>query len=383
MRNYPRIFWWGTLLNLICLSGSSMFVLTGRYLQENGLPPWEIGAVEGSYWVGAVLSQPWLAQRVDRHGRRPYIVRGAFTLGLTTVAYLLTPVELIPMMALRCMQGFTLSTYFTALFTWIADQAPPGRTAQAFGLFGIGGLIAGAIGPVTGELIVNHLGFRIMFSTAAVLNLAAATGFLTLPELHRPAPPGLEDPRFFQLLRSPILLAVMLGSVGFGWGIGSLFGFAAPFAERLDLTGVGLMFACYTVSSVLVRLKVHSADRRGPHGVILPALLLQAAGVAMFALLGRGESWIMVATGLFAGAGHGILYPALSALTVERLGPAIRGTALALVTAWIDLGSFAGSVLSGLLAQNFGYPLMFAAVGVLIMATGLLFPWADRPARGS
>lgn len=380
MRIYPRVFWWGTFLNLICLSGSSMFVLIGRYLAENGLQPWEIGTVEGAYWVGAVLSQPWLAHRVDRHGRRPYIVRGSFALGLCTVAFLLTPVSLVPMAVLRCLQGFTLSAYFTALFTWVADQAPSGRTAQAFGLFGIGGLLAGAIGPVCGELLVNTLGFRILFATAAVLNLTAAVGFLTLPELHEPMSHH-ENPRFFQVLKRPALVAVILGSIGFGWGIGSLFGFAAPFAERLNLTGVGLLFACYTLSSVLVRLKVHSAERRGPNRVIVPALLLQASGVAIFALLARGEGWIMIAAGLLAGAGHGILYPALSALTVERLGPALRGTALALVTAVIDVGSFSGSVLSGIVAQNVGYPLMFAAVGVLIMVTGLLFPRADRPAR--
>jgi MFS family permease len=143
------------------------------------------------------------------------------------------------------------------------------------------------------------------------------------------------------------------------------------------------MFACYTISSVLVRLRVGSAsDRHGPHRIIPSALLVQASGVGLFALLARGESWILIATGLIAGAGHGILYPALSALCVERLGPAARGTALALVTSWIDLGSFAGSTLSGVLAQNLGYPLMFCAVALVVMTSGLVFPAVDRPATG-
>lgn len=381
MKHYRRVFWWGTFLNLICLSGASMFVLTGRYLAEQGLQPWEIGTAEGGYWVGAVLSQPWLAHRVDRHGRRPYILRGAFSIGLTALGFLLMPVSLVPMVALRGLQGFVVSTYFTALFTWIADQAPPGRLAQAFGLFGISGLLAGAIGPVGGEMLVDRSSFQAMFSLSAGLSLTAAAGFLTLPEVHRAPHETQEDSHFFQLLRSRLMLAVTLGSLGFGYAIGSLYGFAAPFAAKEKLTGVGLMFACYTFSSVLIRLGMGSAsDRHGPQRIIPSALLLQAGGIGLFALLGKGESWILVGTGLLAGAGHGILYPALSALAVQRLGAAVRGTALALITAWIDVGSFAGSVLSGVLAQNLGYPLMFCGVALIVMTSGLAFPAFDRRA---
>ncbi|MEW6277788.1 MAG: MFS transporter [Candidatus Eremiobacterota bacterium] len=376
--SYSRAFWWATVLNLLCLSGSNMFVLFPGYLAHRGLTRWEIGLVEGVFWVGAVASQPWLASRLDRHGRRPYFVCGAAGMGVAALAFLLTPVSLVPMALLRCLHGFVIASYFTAMFAWVADQAPAGRTAQAFGYYGISGLLAAAVGPLVGEALVHGPGYGALFSASAACSLVSAAlmaGLREIPrERHERTPEG-----FFRLARSRTILGVSAGCLGFGYAVGCLFAFAAPYLAEHGVRGTGLLFACYVASSVAVRLALGATvDRVGGARVIPAAMLVQAAGMGVFAALGSWETPVVVITGLVAGAGHGVLYPALSSLAVDRLGPSVRGTALALITAWIDLGSVLGAALPGVIAHHIGYPAMFLWLSVSVALVGLGFAPLDR-----
>ena len=59
----------------------------------------------------------------------------------------------------------------TSSMTLIADLAPPTRRAEAVGIYGTGGLVAVALGPAVGELILGAAGFPAFFAATVAPRL--------------------------------------------------------------------------------------------------------------------------------------------------------------------------------------------------------------------
>lgn len=362
-------FWTANLVNLLCLTGGSTFVLLPLYMERHGMHRWEIGLVAGAFSLTSVFTRPWLGQRMDRQGRRLFFVVGSALLGLSALAFLVAPPELPWMALLRAVQGMAMAFYFTAIWTWMADLAPGDRLGEFLGLFGISGLLSGAAGPVVGEWALERGGFDSVFAAGALLMLGAAFLSQTLRD-RMLAGDGPPTEGFWRLVLVPALSGTMLASLGFGIASGTLLTFAAPFMT----SGVGVFFTIYTCASVSVRLFAgRLADRIGAARVVAPALLCQAAGLALFSQH-QGAGGILLAAALVGGTGHGLIYPALSSLSVQRVGAARRGVGVSLFTAVIEIGVFLGATASGVLAHHAGYAWTFAAVGVGVAGAAALHP---------
>ena len=382
-------FWIASTVNLLCLTGGSTFVLLPLYLERHGFHRWEIGLVAGSFSLMAVFSRPWVGERLDRRGRRPLFLAGAVLLGLLTFAFMAAPPSVPILMALRASQGLAMACYFTAIWTWTADYAPPGRMAEVLGLFGISGLVAGAAGPVLAELLAARGSFLPVFGVGGGLMLGAAWLALRLEEQRpRPLAEPPRSPGFWRLSLSPGLLGLTLVSLAFGGSTATFQTFAAPFVASRGLAGVGLFFTAYSVASVLVRLGAGArTDRLGPGRMVAPSLACHALGLAVFSRLGGGGPAglpVLLAAALLAGTGHGLLYPALSSLAVQRVGAAHRGLGVSLFTGAIEFGSFAGALTAGTLAHATGYPETFLAGALAVGAAAGLFPLLEgrAAARG-
>ena len=375
-------FWLANVVNLLCLTGAQTFVLLPLYLQSHGLQRWEIGVVAGSYSLVSVFVRPWLGSRLDRQGRRLFFVNGAALLGLLPLAFLAAPPTLPAMVLLRGVQGLAMALYFTALWTWVADFAPEGRLGETLGFFGISGLLAGGVGPILAERVLKVGGFPSLFALAGGLALAAALVSRHLQEQGERRAPESEGSRdFWRLSWSPGLRGTVLASLAFGGSSGTFVAFAAPLVAACGQPGVGLFFTVYNVASISVRFFAgRSADRWGPARIVPPGLACQALGLALLSRL-QGEGWLgaplLWAAALAAGTGHGLIYPALSSLAVQKVGPTRRGVGTSLFMAAIDFGAFSGALLAGLLAQAAGYPDTFLAVAVAVALAAALQPWLE------
>jgi MFS family permease len=106
--------------------------------------------------------------------------------------------------------------------------------------------------------------------------------------------------------------------------------------------------------------------------VIIPAMALQAGATVLLAGLGlvsRGMGLpaapLLATAGVLAGAAHGLLYPALTALVVDVTPPERRGRVVGVFMAFILVGQAGGAAGFGQLAHAVGYGPMF---GVLSLA---------------
>lgn len=372
--------------NLLVLTGSVMFVLLPEYLQNEHMPRQEIGIVDGSFWFVSIFVQPWLGPRLDKNGRKLFLLLGSLLMALAATSYAWLPVKLIPMILARLIHGLGFACYLTASWTWVADYAPSHRVGEMFGVFGISGMLSGTIGPGVSEVLVRRYGYDHLFFYGASVIFA---GWLILLTLKDRKPQHLDEhqlPSFFKLLRASGMRGTVVGSIAFGVAVGAIFAFVAPYLATLKIAGVGPLFACTTLASGASRvLAGRLTDQLGPAKLVAPSLILLALGTSGLAVVPGLEARYMipmlVISGLGAGLGYGVVYPALNALAICRLSPAARGRGLSLVTASIDSGSTIGAALAGFVSQHFGYPNGFRTVTATVVFLALLFALAERGQR--
>lgn len=369
--------------NLLILTGSVMFVLLPEYLQTQKMAKWEIGIVDGSFWFVSIFVQPWLGPRLDKDGRKLYLALGSLLMAVAATSYAWIPAELVPMVIARLIHGLGFACYLTASWTWVADYAPPHRVGEMFGVFGISGMLSGTIGPGAAEYMVRRLGYDYLFFYGAGVMFAGWLIMLTIKDRCPKHVEHLKLPGFFRLLRARGMRGAVVGSIAFGVAIGSIFAFVAPYLATLKVEGVGPLFACTTIASGASRILAgRMTDRLGPSRLVTPSLVLLAIGTAGLAeVTGVGPRYvipILVLSGLAAGLGYGVVYPALNALAICRLTPAARGRGLSLVTASIDTGSTTGAALTGLVSQQFGYPGGFQAIASLVIVLSVAFWLSER-----
>jgi MFS family permease len=369
--------------NLLVLTGSVMFVLLPEYLQSQRMQKWEIGLVDGSFWFISIFVQPWLGPRLDKDGRKIFLCGGSLLMAAAATSYAWLPAELVPMITARLIHGLGFACYLTASWTWVADYAPPHRVGEMFGVFGISGLLSGTLGPGIAEVLVRRYGYDHLFFYGAGFMFVGWLVLLTLKDRRPDAASKMELPGFFKLLRARGMRGSVVGSIAFGVAIGAIFAFVAPYLATIKVEGVGPLFACTTLASGASRILAGKmTDRLGPGRLVTPALFMLAVGTAGLAQVqNSGPTFmipVLVLSGLAAGLGYGIVYPALNALAICRLTPAARGRGLSLVTASIDCGSTGGAAIAGFLIHSFGFPNGFRSIGLLVLALCFAFWLAEK-----
>ncbi|MGH7350348.1 MAG: MFS transporter, partial [Candidatus Rokuibacteriota bacterium] len=167
----------------------------------------------------------------------------------------------------------------------------------------------------------------------------------------------------------------MLLGLFFGLGTGTIFTFLPTFGEELGITSVGLFYTAYAVAAMLVRVVGGNLiDVRGRRAVIIPCLFVQAAATGVLALVAL-LFWpplrlpvlpFIFLAGFLAGAAHGFLYPAMSALLMDVTPERRRGSAVGIFSSVILVGNTIGAIAFGYVAHGLGYAVMWSALTALL-----------------
>ena len=120
-------------------------------------------------------------------------------------------------------------------------------------------------------------------------------------------------------------------------------------------------------------------DRHGHAGLLIPGLLIAAAGMA--SLIWVSAPVAVIAGMCLFGIGFGIAQNATFALMIDRAPGSGYGTASALWNLAYDAGYGTGPIVFGVFVAHTGYPAAFALTGLLILAA-LLPAVRDRRQQG-
>lgn len=328
----------------------------------------QVGLIMGTASLAGVLVRPWVGRALDRAGRRVLLIAGGIGFMIANFSYLALHEKGWTIYAVRLLHGFAMGMLTATFFTLAADLVPPEKRTEGIALFGISGHLAGAIGVVLAEQVLDRGGFRLLFAVCTVLSGLTILVSLAIRKYSGPREGG-NLKGFTQIAFSRFLRAPALATLSFAVGLISYMVFLKPFAGSICFGSATSFFVAYSTTAVVVRLiGADRPDRFGLKRVLYPAMVSFAAGIVSIFL--RPSLGAMIASGILCGVGHGFIYPILSVMMVWREGSANRGSAMTFFTMLYDLGVFIGASLLGWIVERHGYAAMFV-IAALIVVTSL------------
>ena len=317
---YTPAFWAMALANLCHTASFSAFFLLPLYILEHGGNQGDIGVVMGVFALASAASRPWVAEMIDRIGRKRSYTLGSIIMVISPFLYLGIHDPLgsayLPFLLLRALHGVGLAICFTAVFTFMADILPRDRLNEGIGMFGISGLVGIAIGPILAEITLEHFDFMGLFIVAGILAVIALLIHQPLKESIPAQAQENHQITFFGLLKREKFIVVALLSFLFGFGLAGSGGFVAPLAEERGLGFISVYFFCYSGGAITIRFVNGWLSGRFGENRILPlSIVLYIAGLLLLPFTYNQPMLCMA--GILSGIGHGLLFPLLNTMAVR------------------------------------------------------------------
>ena len=363
--------------NLGLLAVGATLAVLPHYVKDNlNGSDLEVGIVSGAFAFTGIVCRPIAGNLADGWGRKPTVIVGALLAAVAGALYFV-PAGIPGLIIARLFLGAGEGSVFTAGSAWNVDMAPEERRGRMIGLYGLAIWTGLTLGPPIGVLLQDAGGFHLVWAFAAGAPLLGAAIASRLPEQYEPTEASRTVPFISREALGPGVTFAL-----------SVFGFAAVSAFivlSLDERGIGHgpeVFSVFAATVVATRLLAGGLpDRIGAARCAVGAALIETVGLI---LLGAADDLAVVIAGAIAmGAAFSLLFPSLSLVAVNRVGPERRGNAMGTFTAAFDLGMLVGSPLVGAAAAIAGYEAAFyvAAAAALACAAFSVALWRETEGR--
>ena len=339
----------------------------------------QVGVLFSVFALVAVVLRPLAGVWIDRHGIRPALLTGAALVVLTSLALQAAgaPVALIALMAVFGV-GFGLTTMAAAV---LAASAPAEHRASALSVYYLAAPVSMALAAPLGLWLFRSVGAGANFAAVTLLGLAiAASGLSSHAGTARRTGPVARRVTLWSRGAAPLSAVLAVAAMGQS----SIYAFVP-----LHATGHGQaaylpwFFGIYSTGMIVFRVGVSRvADRWGRRLVLVPALVLLAAGFGVLSATPTPPRLTLAA--VLLAAGSAALYPTIMTLVVDRVPDRERGVAMGMVSGAWDLGGFAGSLLIAGVVEHASHGAGFlTAAALLIAALGGCVLVERRRARNS
>jgi MFS family permease len=385
----PRFFVMCGFTFTVFLSAFQLLPTAPFRILELGGSTFASGLFLGLLTYASATSAPLTGALADQIGRRRTLIIASIVIFCCAIGYGVTTRYPV-MLALVVVHGVFWSGLLSASAAYLTHLLPERRRAEGIGYWGLSSIAAIAVAPPIAFWIMQHGGWRWICISCGTLNLLMGGIACALPDdpAHdrpRPqlgptrvsAPTRLgADPHVRPLVEWRILaLSVTLFLYSFGYG--AITSFSAMYADAIGVSPKSLYLTMLAVVILLTRpLSGALADRIGYRPVLLPCLVLIAAGLTVLASGSTERS--LVASAVIFGVGFGTAYPVFVAYVLRDVGPARRGAAFGAILAAFDTGIGTGSTTVGWLIERFGFSTAFGVAAALSAVALPYFVVVDR-----
>ena len=340
------------------------------YLASHGLSASQIGMVMGITAIGALIMRPSSGRSVDRYGSRPIILFGQSVLAVCLSAYFWFT-GFIPLLVIRFLHGAAQSFYSTASVTFASSVESPQNTAGAISLFTVFTMVGLGAATSLAPLLYLEISFLPLVGLS-LLSLAIAVAFALLRA--RPIAPLKDAERmpFSSVMHLPAVWAPTVCLFASNFAFSTLFTFVPLYALSESVSGYSSFYICFAVAVIVTRLAVQSLTQTFSAemvATVASALNVLSALVVMV----NPSAWTFGLSGILVGLGFGIIFPALTVYVIQRIPPAVKGTALSILTAAGDVGNALGAAMLGIVAEWFGFRWVFAAAALVVLLCARYF----------
>ena len=322
-----------------------------------------LGWMAGVIAIASLVARPWVGQWLDRGGSVPALMLGILAFALSAAGYWLAA-SVVILLVFRSLTGLGVALFTTAGQTLTVNLTPQERRGEALSLYAVWHPVALIVGPPVGVAIAGAMGYPALFAVCIAIGLLGLS--LTWPlRTLRSDSTGRRPLLFNRTVWMPgIWMAFLM--VPYGANIGLL----AVHAARRGLANPGMAFTAMAVGLLAILLSVgRRSDRAARTAIVVPGMLIAAFGMWATAAL---HGWGLLVGGALSGIGLGLAQPALLALGVDLVPPEDRGSAMATLGMFLEIGIWLGAVGGGLIARSFGTGMMFGLAGVAPAAGAIL-----------
>lgn len=333
--------------------------------------------LSGLVAVGMAVASPIWGVLADRYGRKIMVVRAMVSASIL-VGLMGLVANVYQLLALRLLAGMLTGTV-SASQALVASQSPKHRLGFSLGMMQTAVFAGNSIGPLTGGLAAQLIGFRPTFGLSAALLLLGGLLVAFLVREERPAAPVTPGERtsFFagarEVLISPALLPMIASIFVVQFAVTQVYPILPQFVQALQghaghaaaITGLILAGAggAGAVSSVSLGW---FSDRIGPKRVLATAAFLAACISVPQAFV--DATWQLAVLRVLDGFALGAMLPSGSAIIARLVPPHRRATAYGIAGAAISLGFGAGPLTAaGIVAVGGIRPVFLSAAILLVL----------------
>ncbi len=326
-----------------------------------------VGFVIGVFSFVALASRLISGPLADRKGRKIVFLVGLSSCGAAGGVYLL-PLGLSGAYLGRILQGLGEACLYTGAATWVVEVAGIQRSGEALGYLSSGIWGGISVGPVIGQWLgsFQHAAFA-----QFVAALAAMVIVSRIPEEYEPA---VHVRRKTWIPKSLVPTGLAVGFVNVQYPV--VTGFLVLHLARFGNAGPAA-FSAYALLILLSRFFLGGLpDRIAPSITYYGGLALMVLGLGTLAM-GPAPA---IAIGAAAVLGFGFSFPWSSTVAplLRTIPSNERGSAVGVLSAFVDLFVGVSSFVAGSVAKHFGYSAAFVMAAVAVVAAAIagrvLFP---------
>ncbi len=339
------------------------------------------GYIIALFTLMAGISRPFSGKLTDKVGRVPVMIFGSLVCVVCSLLYpLLTTIA--GFLFLRFLHGFSTGFKPTATSAYGADVVHESRRGEALGALSVGYTVGMSLGPVLGSYLVDHFSYNTMFYVSAAFALGSVVILFNIKETL--ANPQKFSREFIKIQKHEVFEATSLRPalimLLLAFSSGCALTIVPDLSEWVGLTNKWIFFACYTISSLLIRLVANkSSDKHGRIIVLVFSSLALTASMTLLSFV-HTPAMFIISAAIF-GLSWGMNGPTLTAWTVDLCAPENRGRAIAsmyiALEAGIGIGAFISAEIYDNKPGNFIYAFITPAILAMLSAI-LLLIWRRK-----
>lgn len=324
------------------------------------------GLVSSIFIIGALLGRLGGGRIISQLGSKKTLLYGVIAFLMTTFLYFIA-VNITLLFIVRLMQGIAAGLVGTVTGTIIAQIVPAHRRGEGIGYFSLSLIIATAIGPYFGLLLLQKFGgFDVIFMINATLSIIVVGMFFLikfpdyLTKMAGSSQTAQQEhtgflSKFIESRAVPISFVALF--VGFAYS--GVLSFMSLYTVEIDLEKIGgYFFLIYAVVVILTRpVTGKLLDARGANVVIYPCLLIFAIGMYLFS--SAAASIVFIVAAILIGIGYGNFTSVAQAVAVKEVPHERMGLATSTFYIFYDFGLGFGPYLLGMLVPFIGYRAIF------------------------
>lgn len=334
------------------------------------------GLVSGIFVIGVLIGRLGTGRVIGDIGNKKILITGTIFFIITSALYF-AAVNLALLTIIRLFHGIAYGLVSTAAATIVAQIIPQGRRGEGIGYYSMSAILATALGPFIGIILIQYANFNMIFIVTTILALVnfAISAAVRLPAHRTPVPDkacaakSFHISTFLELKALPISIIALI--IGFAYSV--ILSFISLYAKELHLEqAASFYFLVYAVTVLVSRpFSGRLLDAKGGNFVIYPCLFIFAVAMLLLSRTNHGITFLLA--GALVGVGYGNFLSCAQAISIKLVPPSRFGLATATFFIFLDLGLGVGPYILGAVVPFAGYRGLYLMMSGIIFATVILY----------